>query len=411
MVAESQPAAGLSVIILAAGAGTRMKSDLPKPLHSVAGRTMLEHVLAAVEVLSPAEVVVVASPDLESRPESDALRARAHFVIQDPPRGTGDAMLTGLGHTSNASAVMVVYADHPLVSPEDLVRLHQHWVARQPRVALLTCVVEDAAGYGRIERDDRGVPRAIVERVADDAGRRTGQTEINSGIQILDAAWARTTLLSLPPNPVSGEIFLTDLVAAAYRESDSGTPVLAVEGSKETLLGVNDRAELATVDAIMRRRIRDSVMRSGVTIVGPETVFIDAGVKVGRGSTILPFTMLTAATEIGEAAIIGPHATIHASSIGDRTHVEASFVGHSRVGDDCHIGPWSHLRSGVTVERGVHVGNFVEIKNSHLSAGVRAGHVSYLGDASIGENTIIGAGTVTCNFDGVAKHRTTIGAN
>ena len=175
--------------------------------------------------------------------------------------------------------------------------------------------------------------------------------------------------------------------------------------------GVNDRAELAVVASAMRRRINETHMRQGVTIIGAGSVFIDADVTVGAETTILPNTMLTGQTSIGSGATIGPHSTIESSVIGDGTLVEASFVRSSRVGSDCHIGPWSHLRSNVIVDDGVHIGNFVEIKNSHLKSGVRAGHVTYLGDSTIGEQTNIGAGAITCNFDGVEKHPTTIGAN
>ncbi|MBX3071825.1 MAG: bifunctional UDP-N-acetylglucosamine diphosphorylase/glucosamine-1-phosphate N-acetyltransferase GlmU [Thermomicrobiales bacterium] len=383
-----------------------MKSDLPKPLHPVAGLPMLAHVLDIAESLTPDEIVVVASPDLLQRDESEVLRSRARFVVQDPPRGTGDAVLQALSTLAPSGKALIVYADHPLVAPGDLRTLID--AAEAARVGLLTCVVDDAAGYGRIERDDNGVPVAIIEKVADDPARRAGRTEINSGVQLLDVAWATETLRILPPNPIKNEVFLTDLVAVAY-ESDARS-VVAVEGSPETLLGVNDRAELAVVDMVLRRRIAVDLMRAGVSILGPETVFIDAGVDVGAGTVIRPNSLLTAGTKIGRECVIGPFATIEGSTVGDRSVVEASFVRSSTIGSDCHVGPWSNLRNDVLLDDHVHVGNFVELKASHLHSGVRAGHVSYLGDASIGEETNIGAGTITCNFDGTEKHRTTIGA-
>lgn len=410
MTPDAAPAK-LAAIILAAGAGTRMKSELPKPLHQVAGRSMLVHVLNAVEALHPDEVVIVGSPDLLQRPETGDLTSRARVVVQDPPRGTGDAVLTALRAMQTASAALVVYADHPLVSTDDLQRLLSAWEAGRSRVGLLTCTVDDAAGYGRVERDDQGTPVAIIEKVADDPLKRSGRTEINSGILILDADWATETLENLPLNPVKQELFLTDLVASAHIDNESTPAVVAIEGSLETLLGVNDRAELAIVDGVMRSRINQTMMRSGVTIIGEGTVFIDAGVTIGADSTIFPNTVLRGETSIGAGATIGPNTTIESSTIGDRTIVEGSVVRASQVGRDCHVGPWSHLRGGVVVDDNVHIGNFVEIKNSLIRTGVRAGHVSYLGDATIGENTNIGAGAITCNFDGVDKHRTIIGSN
>lgn len=407
-VGGTDAAAALTVVILAAGAGTRMKSDLPKPLHPVAGLPMLGHVLALAESLLPNEIVVVASPDIMRRDELAPFKGRARFVVQDPPRGTGDAVLAALRTLPQVGNALIIYADHPLVVAADLMALREAF--GQARVGLLTCMVDDAAGYGRIERDDAGNPMAIVEKVADDPAKRRGRTEINSGVQILDIAWATATLQTLPANPVKGEIFLTDLVAAAHSEQVGGGNVVTVTGSPETLLGVNDRAELAVVESMVYRRTAHDLMVAGVTIRGPETVFIDVGVEVGPDTVLWPHTMLTTGTRIGRGCIIGPYATIEASSVGDRTTVEASFVRQSVIGSDCHVGPWSHLRNDVVIDDHVHIGNYVEIKNSHLQPGVRAGHVSYLGDASVGAETNIGAGTITCNFDGKEKHRTTIGA-
>jgi bifunctional UDP-N-acetylglucosamine pyrophosphorylase/glucosamine-1-phosphate N-acetyltransferase len=384
-----------------------MQSSLPKPLHPVAGLPMIEHVLEAARKLSPAKTVVVASPVLQ---EALGGQAEVEIVVQDPPAGTGDAVRLALRHAGGARTAVVLYADHPLVHIDDLRRLLDDFTSSRAVIGLLTCVVDDAAGYGRIVRDDAGNPVAIVERVDDDRAQRTGRVEINSGIQALDVAWASTALERLPPNPVKNEVFLTDLVAVAA--DDRSVPaVVATAGSTEALLGINDRRELAMVDALLRRRIADRLMLSGVTIHGPETVFIDAGVAIGPETTIEPFSILTAGSTIGSRSVIGPHTTIDRATIGDDSIVESSVVRESRVGSRCHVGPWSHLRGGTVVDDDVHLGNFVEAKNARFAGGARAGHFSYLGDASIGAFTNIGAGAVTCNFDGVDKHRTEIGAN
>lgn len=409
--AERQgPASGLAVIVLAAGAGVRMRSSKAKPLHSVAGLPMIEHVFRAAEGLDPAQLVVVASPALQESLVSSFARGRFMIVVQDPPRGTGDAVLTGLQSVSNATSVLIVYADHPLVTTAELQALIIRCQTESALVGLMTCMVDGAAGYGRIERDPANAPIAIVEQVADDPRKRDGPTEVNSGIMVLDPEWAARALQELPPNPIKNEVFLTDLIARAAADRAHPCPVVAVSGSPQTLIGVNDRVELAAVDDLMRRSIRTEHMRAGVTIISPETVFIDADVSIGGDTTIWPYTLLQAGTFIGERCEIGPHTTIERSGVGDDSHVEASVVRDSHIGKSCHVGPFSHLRNGTTLADLVHIGNFVEAKNARFAHAVRAGHMSYLGDTSIGESTNIGAGTVTCNFDGVDKHHTEIGA-
>jgi len=408
---QDGPATSIAVIVLAAGAGTRMKSHTPKPLHKVAGLPMLEHVLRAVEQLNPPQVVVVASPELDVAIRTADLGDRHTVVVQHPPRGTGDAVVIGLQAVCAAESALIVYADHPLVASSDLQALITKFQTELALVGVMTCVVDDAAGYGRIERDESKTPVAIVEQVADDPKQRDGPIEINSGIMVLGAAWASQALLELPPNPVKNELFLTDLVAIAAKAEDHPCPVVTVSGPASTLIGVNDRAELAVADDAMRHRIRTAHMRAGVTVVGPETVFIDADVSIGADTTILPNSMIHSGVSIGERCIIGPRTSLERANVGDDSQVEASVVRDCQIGRFCHVGPFSHLRDGTILADHVHIGNYVEAKNATFATGVRAGHVSYLGDASIGESTNIGAGTVTCNFDGVDKHHTVIGAN
>jgi bifunctional UDP-N-acetylglucosamine pyrophosphorylase/glucosamine-1-phosphate N-acetyltransferase len=372
---------------------------------------MIEYVFRAVEELGPTQIVVVASTALRNALRSGNAHQHHTIVAQDPPRGTGDAVLMGLRAVHGTSSVLIVYADHPLISSENLGSLIAEYQQHHALAGIMTCVVDDAAGYGRIERDSTNAPVAIVERVSDDPARRLGRTEINSGIMILRREWATEALQALSPNPLKNEVFLTDLIGKAAAESAHQCPVVAVPGSMESLIGVNDRAELAIADDHMRRRIRAAHMRSGVTIIGPETVFIDDGVAVGSDTTILPNSTLQTGTSIGERCRIGPDATLDHAEIGEDSHIEHSVIRHSVIGRSCHVGPFSHLRNATVLDDHVHIGNYVEAKNARIAAGVRAGHMSYLGDTSIGENTNIGAGTVTCNFDGVDKHRTEIGAN
>jgi bifunctional UDP-N-acetylglucosamine pyrophosphorylase / glucosamine-1-phosphate N-acetyltransferase len=398
----------LGVIVLAAGAGTRMRSELPKPLHRVAGAPMVEHVVRTVESLGTDRIVIVGSPALAAGLPFDQFGCQ---VAEQPvPSGTGDAARIGLEALDGLRYALVVYADHPLLVADDVRVLVDAARSAEALVGVMTCTVDDAAGYGRIERDEDERITGVVELVDDDTAMRSGSVEINSGVMILDVVWARETLRTLPENPIKHEVFLTDLVSAASRAGGSSA-VVSVAGDKGALIGVNDRVELATVDTLMRRRIREIHMRNGVTILGPESVFIDIDVAIGEDTSILPNTSIGRGSTVGANCVIGPGTVVESSEIADGAVIEQSVIRGSRIGEQTHVGPFSHLRGGSHVDSGVHIGNFVEIKNSSLARGVRAGHMSYLGDATIGEGTNIGAGTVTCNFDGVAKHRTTIGAN
>ncbi len=400
------------MIVLAAGAGTRMRSELPKPLHTVAGLPMLEFVLRAAAALHPQELVVVASRELASRLDVDGLRLHGdpHIVVQDPPRGTGDAVAVGLAAAGDSNHALIVYADHPLVATDDLAALINEVMPTQARIGLITCEVENAAGYGRIARDDAGSIVGIIEQIDDEPSKRAGKTEINSGIQLLDIAWAIRALPRVVPHPTKNEVFLTDLVGIAVGD-DGPLAVVSVQGSSNALEGVNDRADLARVDSIMRDELRRQHMLGGVTMIGADSIMIDADVEIGPDTTLLPGTYLQMGSVVGPGCVIGPNSRIDSSVIGANSAVESSVVRSSAIGDGCHVGPFSHIRGGTLIDESVHVGNFVEVKNTRIRPNTRVGHVSYLGDASIGSNTNIGAGTVTCNFDGQDKHRTEIGSN
>jgi bifunctional UDP-N-acetylglucosamine pyrophosphorylase / glucosamine-1-phosphate N-acetyltransferase len=280
------------------------------------------------------------------------------------------------------------------------------------RVAILTAILPDPGGYGRIVRDGDQRPVGIAERRDDDPALRVGPTEINSGLMALDAHWARWALDQVHPSGATGEFYLTDLVSIAVAGARDGEPwpVTAVEGASDDALGVNDRGDLAQAESRAWERKRERLMREGVTMRLPETITIDEDVEVGGDTVILPHSQLSGATVVGSGCVIGPSTVIADCRLGDRVIVRSSTVENSVVADDADIGPYSHVRAGSEIGPHTHVGNFAELKNARLGPGVKVGHFSYIGDAAVGEETNIGAGTVTANFDGARKHQTAIGA-
>jgi len=402
----------VEVIILAAGKGARMVSRTRKPLHLVAGVPMIDHVLQATTAVSPVQTVIVISPDMPELIALAELRPGITTVVQNEPRGTGDAARCGLAALSGATWAVVLFADHPLLTPEVVSRLVDGARRTGARTTVLTCVLPERGGYGRIERDEQGRAIGIVEAKDDETTFRTGRAEINSGMMVVDVAWAREALTRLAPSGGSGELYLTGLVRMAVEAgplSDGGWPVTTVEGDPEIALGVNDRRQLAIADGIARARNQARLMEAGVTLIGMETIFVDTGVTVGPDTTILPFTYLRAGTSIGAGCEIGPHTTIVRSTIGDGVIVRASTIEGAMVAAGSDVGPYAHLRPGSDIGAGVHVGNFVEIKSSRLEPGVKVGHFSYIGDATVGAETNIGAGAITANFDGANKYETDIG--
>jgi bifunctional UDP-N-acetylglucosamine pyrophosphorylase / glucosamine-1-phosphate N-acetyltransferase len=402
----------VGLVVLAAGAGTRMRSLVPKPLHTVAGIPMVERVLRAGEGARPDIRVLVVGPQTAN------LARRLEFpdgivtVVQDPPRGTGDAVKCALTALPDVDRLIILYSDHPLLEPSTVSKLLAGLRASGAKVAILTAILEDPAGYGRIVRDADRRPVGIAERRDDDAAMRIGPTEINAGLMALDAKWARRALDQIRVSGATGELYLTDLVSIAVADArdDEPWPVTVVEGEPDDALGVNDRADLAHAESRAWERKRQRLMREGVTMRLPETIVIDEDVRVGADTVILPYSQLSSATLVGSDCVIGPAAVIVNSRLGDRVIVRSSTVEDSVLADDADVGPYSHVRAGSEIGSRVHVGNFAEIKNARLASGVKIGHFSYIGDAAVGEETNIGAGTVTANFDGARKHRTDIGA-
>ncbi len=400
-----QPAA----VILAAGRGMRMKSDFPKVLHPLCGRPMLEYLLETLRRVGVRRVLVVAGRDV------GAIRAtlgkRAEYVVQEKPLGTGHALAQALPRLSRYSLAYVVYGDMPLVSVGTFRALRRVLNPGNPggqvAAALATRVVEQTHGFGRIVRDPAGRFLRIVEE-KDASPEEAAIREVNAGVYCVRIADIRGALREVRPTNRQGEYYLTDAVS---RLAGGGREVAAVDvPDAEEMIGINTRAELAEADAVVRQRIISRLMAGGVSVIDPATTFVHEGVRVGRETVLHPCTVLTGRTVIGPQCTIGPGARVHDSVLGRRIQVRDSTVEGSRLGDGTVVGPYAHLRPETVVGRNVEIGNYAEMKKVRIGDRTKVHHKSYLGDAWIGADVNIGAGTVTCNYGlDRRKHRTTIG--
>ncbi len=390
--------------MLAAGQGTRMRSRVPKVLHPICGRSMIQHVLVALDGAGVGVPVVVVGHGADA--VEAEIAGRATCVRQEQQRGTADAVRVALDALpEGVREVLVTMGDVPLLDPALFTSILDARAAADAAVGVVTARMADPTGYGRVVRGtDGGLTGIVEERDADEATRAVD--EVNAATYAFDARWLRDAIGRVQPS-ASGELYLTDLVALAVAD---GRGVAVVEAPDAAdAMGINDRVALAAAEERMRRRIVERHMRSGVTIVDPATTRIDADVRIGEDARIEPWTILEAGTAIAEEAIIGPNSHVRASTIGPRTRVWASVVEESSVAEDVQIGPFAHLRPGCEVGPRCRIGNFAEMKNTRVGAETQQHHFSYLGDAEVGEGVNIGAGTVTANFDGTAKHRTVIG--
>jgi bifunctional UDP-N-acetylglucosamine pyrophosphorylase / glucosamine-1-phosphate N-acetyltransferase len=395
----------ITAILLAAGQGTRMKSAQPKVLHLVVGRPLIWHAMQAIRQLSAEKPIVVIGHGADD--VADYLGDSAQPVLQEPQLGTGHAVMQAESLLKGKTDLVVVcYADMPLLRGETLKKLVETQKNNKGPLSILTVIADDPRGFGRIIRKPDGTVEAIVEEYVATAGQLQIK-ELNVGGYCFDANWLWDALHRIPKNPKKGEYYLTDTVELASRE---GLPVQAtLMDDMEEIIGINTRVHLAEVEAAMRRRINREHMLNGVTMIDPTSAYIEIGVKIGRDTVIMPNTFIHGLTEIGEGNVLGPNTIIHDSKIGNRCKVLASVMESALLEDNVDMGPFAHLRKGAHLGNRVHMGNFGEVKDSYLADGVKMGHFSYIGNARIGANTNIGAGTITCNYDGEKKHATEIG--
>lgn len=396
-----------SAVILAAGFGTRMKSSQPKVMHALLGRPLIEWAVQTVEPLLDGPPVLVVGYGREQVQQH--LGDRCRYVVQEELLGTGHAVWQTESQLRGAvDAVLVTYGDMPLLRTatlERLVALFSHARAvENPAIAMLTVIRDDPQGFGRIVRNTTGEIAAIVED-ADCTPEQKQIRELNPGIYCFDAAWLWDNLPRLSVS-AKGEYYLTDLVGIAVAQ---GRSVLTAPAPVEEVDGVNNRIHLAQAGAVLQRRIAERHMLAGVTIVDPATTYIEDTVTIGMDAVVMPGCTLQGRTVIGERCLIGPYTQIVDSILDDDCRATYAVIEGARMDSHAAIGPFGHLRKGAHLGEGVHMGNFGEVKDSYLGPGVKMGHFSYIGNAEIGANVNIGAGTITCNYDGKNKNKTVVG--
>ncbi|MCM3876445.1 MAG: bifunctional UDP-N-acetylglucosamine diphosphorylase/glucosamine-1-phosphate N-acetyltransferase GlmU [Thermoanaerobaculia bacterium] len=398
------------VVLLAAGRGVRMRSERPKVLHEAAGRPLLDRALdgALAVAGSAAQVVVVVSKGGDAVAEHvKAAYPGVRVVPQGPPRGTGDAVRAAAHAFGKAMHVVVLSGDVPLLSPETVKGLLEALKAdKKAAAAVLTAKLADPTGYGRIVRDRAKRFVKIVEE-KDSSSKEKKISEINTGTYAFDRTFLDRSLPLLTSRNSQSEFYLTDVLSLARK---AGRRVVLVEGDPLSAVGVNSRADLAHVDSILRRRCADAAMAAGATLLRPETVTLDETVVLEPDTVLEPFVTLLGKTRVGSGSVIGQGTVVKDTVFGKNVTVRPYCVIESAVvGDGAIVGPFARLREGTDLAEGVHVGNFVETKKAVLKKGVKANHLTYLGDTEIGERTNVGAGVITCNYDGFLKHKTTIG--
>lgn len=400
----------LAAVVLAAGQGTRMKSSRAKVLHPVCGKPMVAYPVALARQLGADPVVLVVG----HQAEAVEAEVRGHFPqgvgfqLQAEQKGTGHAVIEGMkGLEGFEGRVLILYGDVPLLTAPTLERLSAALDEGAP-LALVTFELEDPTGYGRIVRDEAQNLVRIVEHKDASAAERQVR-EVNAGIYCVESGFLRDALARLKNDNAQGEYYLTDIVGFAI---DDGHRVAHTLADPMEVAGANDRAQLAELDRAMQARINEAHMKSGVTIVNPETVRIEAGVTIGRDTVVQPNVHLRGETSIGEGCTVDTGCVFTNAKVGPGvTFKPYTIIEDAAVHDEAIIGPFSRLRPGAEIMRGAHVGNFVELKKATLGPGAKANHLAYIGDAAVGAKANIGAGTITCNYDGYGKYRTDIGEN
>jgi bifunctional UDP-N-acetylglucosamine pyrophosphorylase / glucosamine-1-phosphate N-acetyltransferase len=395
------------VVILAAGQGTRMRSSVMKLLHPLCGRPIIEWPVAAARAAGASKVVVVDGPDRRLAP---ALNGSATLAVQERPLGTADAVRSAMGEVGADETVVVLNGDAPLITPESLRALVETHAGSGAAATIATMVLADPSGYGRVVRAADGTVERVVETKAsgDATEAELRIQEVSTGMFAFEGAALAGALSEVRADNAQGEHYLPD-VLAIMRAHDRIVGAYQLADPDE-LLGINDRVQLAEVAAVAQRQINERHMLAGVTIVNPGATVIDVDVTIGQDTVIAPFTSLHGATAIGRGSIIGPNSTLTDATVGDNSKVLHSYVTGAVIGDKVSVGPFAYLRPGTVLREGSKAGTFVEIKNSDVGRGTKVPHLSYIGDADIGEETNLGASTITANYDGYRKHRTTIGS-
>lgn len=393
-----------SAVILAAGKGVRMVSALPKILHQVAGKPMTVHIIEQVKAAGINDIVLVVGFGREQVEEA-LTGEQVKFAIQEQQLGTGHALMQAASLVDHDGKILVLAGDTPLLTATLLQELMDHHISQDAAATVLTCKIEDPYGYGRIIRDEEGHFDRIIEEKDTDAGQKA-ILEINSGIYCFEAGLVFSCLSRLDNNNAQAEYYLTEVLEILRR--DNKRVSIYMSPDSESIYGINDREQLAFAESVLRQRKNLQLMKQGVTIRDPLSTFIDLEVEIGPDTVILPFTMIEGRTVIGSNCEIGPGTRINSSFIGNGVRIENSRICEADIGDDCNIGPFAYLRPGSVLHNNVKVGDFVEIKKSVIGEHSKIPHLSYVGDAQIGKGVNIGAGTITCNYDGKHKYMTVL---
>jgi len=393
-----------AAVILAAGKGKRMHSSRPKVLHELAGKPLVQYVAEAALAAGLAPVVVVIGHGGEE--VQGALGEGFLYAWQKEQLGTGHAVMQAMEVLPpEVEQVVVLAGDVPLLAATTVQGLVEEFTKAQAKGAVLTACLADPSGYGRVVRQGDRLVARIVEH-GDASPEELAIQEVNSGIYCFERAALAECLQALRPDNVQGEYYLTDVVQLMGRRD---WPVVAyrVEDPQE-IMGINNRVQLAEAESIMRRRLNTKLMLAGVTMIDPSTTYIDAGVEIGQDTVIHPFTILRGKTRIGRGCTVGPQVNLRDTTLGDEVEIRYTVAEEAKIGDQAKIGPFAYLRPGTVLGRGVKVGDFVEIKKSFIDEGSKVPHLTYIGDAVIGKSVNVGAGTITCNYDGQQKHQTVI---
>ena len=396
---------GKTAVILAAGAGTRMKSDRPKVLHEVMGRSMVSHVISQVRRAGADSITAVIGHG------ADVVRKalsgeNVTFAVQEEQLGTGHAVMQALDRIPGTGDVFILCGDTPLITAETLTAFAEYHAAQEAVLTVLTAEYEDPTGYGRILRDPDGGLQCIVEQ-KDASEEEKLVREVNAGMYCVDAAFLRETLPKISNENAQHEYYLTDLVELAVSAGQK-TAAFCVDDPEE-IMGVNNRVQLAAAAKVMQRRINRGHMMNGVTILDPERTYIEDGVRIGRDTEIWPGTVLRGDTEIGSGVMIGTDCILENAVIADGADVQKSVILDSSVGKDSSVGPFAYIRPGTSIGQDCKVGDFVEFKNADFGDGSKASHLAYIGDADVGTDCNIGCGVIFANYDGKNKHRTVVG--